>query len=45
MRKIFTIEKVLIHTENMDFTGVKIRIKLFGYIVISHCLKRKLNTA
>jgi hypothetical protein len=44
MRKIFTIEKVLIHTENMDFTGVKVRIKILGHTVISYDLKPTLNT-
>jgi hypothetical protein len=44
MKQIFTIEKVLIHNENTDFTGAQIRIKLFGYTVISYCLNPKLNT-
>ncbi|MFV8335193.1 hypothetical protein ACNQF7_03790 [Flavobacterium sp. RSP29] len=44
MTKIFTVEKVLIHTENMDFTAVKIRIKLLGHTVISYSLKPTLNT-
>lgn len=44
MKQIFTVEKVLIHNENMDFTGAQIRIKLFGHTVISYCSNPKLNT-
>jgi hypothetical protein len=44
MKKTFRIEKVLIHNENMDFTGEQIRIKLFGQTVLSYCLPQKLNT-
>lgn len=43
MKQIFTIERVMIHNENMDFTGVQIRIKLFGHTAISYSLKPTLN--
>lgn len=43
MKQIFTIEKVLIHNENMDFTGAQTRIKLFGKTVIIYPLHNKLN--
>lgn len=36
MIKIFRIEKILIHNENMDFTGEQIRIKMFGNTVLSY---------
>lgn len=44
MKQIFTIEKVLIHNKNMDFTGVKTRIILFGKTIISYHSKNNLNT-
>jgi hypothetical protein len=44
MKQILTIEKVLIHNENMDFKGAQIRIKLFGYTAISYYLKPTLKT-
>lgn len=44
MGKIFTVEKVFIHNDNMDFTGVKVRIKLFGHTAISYYLKPTLKT-
>lgn len=44
MKAIFKTEKVLIHNENMDFTGVKTRIILFGKTVISYHSKTNLNT-
>jgi hypothetical protein len=44
MKQIFRIEKVLIHNENMDFTGAQIRIKLFGHTVISYYQSPNLNT-
>lgn len=43
MKKIFRIERILIHNENMDFTGEQIRIKLFDQTVISYCLQPKLT--
>lgn len=43
MKPVFRIEKVLIHNENMDFTGVQIRFILFGKTVISNHSKTKLN--
>ena len=36
MNKFFSIEKIWIHTENMDFTKTKIRVKLFGHTIISY---------
>ena len=33
--KIFSIQKVKIHNENMDFVGTKTRIKIFGKTVFS----------
>lgn len=43
MKSIFRIEKVLIHNENMDFTGEQIRIKLFGKTVLRYPLNNKLK--
>lgn len=43
MKAIFKIEKVFIHNENMDFTGMQTRIKLFGKTVISFTSHNKLN--
>jgi hypothetical protein len=43
MNKTFRIEKVLIHNENMDFTGEQIRVKLFGKTVLTYQLHNKLN--
>ncbi len=44
MKAIFKTEKVLIHNENMDFTGKQIRVKLFGKTVLTYQSKNKLNT-
>lgn len=44
MKHIFSLERILIHNENMDFTGEQIRIKIFGYAVVNYCLPQKLNT-
>lgn len=43
MKHIFSLEKILIHNENMDFTGVQTRIKVFGKIVVSFQSNNKLN--
>lgn len=43
MKQIFTIEKVLIHNENMDFTGAQTRVKLFGKTVFIYASNNKLN--
>lgn len=43
MIQIFRKEKVLIHNENMDFTGKQIRVKLFGKTVLSYPLNNKLK--
>jgi hypothetical protein len=44
MKAIFKTEKVFVYNENMDFTGVQIRIRLFGKTVLSYQSHNKLNT-
>lgn len=44
MKHIFSLEKILIHNENMEYTGEQTRIKLFGKIVVSFQSNNKLNT-
>lgn len=43
MRKIFKVEKVFIHNENMEITAVQTRIKLYEKSVVSYQKSNKLN--
>ncbi|WP_165930142.1 hypothetical protein [Flavobacterium sandaracinum] len=36
MKRILIIEKVMIHNENMDLTGTKTRVKVFGKEVLTY---------
>jgi hypothetical protein len=42
MKSIFRIEKIMIHSENMDLIGTKKRVKVFGKEVLT-CYKTNTN--
>lgn len=39
MKRIFRIEKIRLHDENMKFLGTQIRIKFFNKQIVSYNLK------
>lgn len=41
MKKIFRVEKVLHHSDNIELVYIEIRIKLFGQTVLSYRLQPK----
>ncbi len=36
MKPVFRIEKVMIHSENMNLTAIKTRVKIFGKEILTY---------